>query len=164
MMPAILLELIGNNKTEAASNADLVAELKAEVDRYSAERQKMLGEAAKLQTQVKAYSAEVATLKEQVAGAAKMVEALKAENARLQSVAKHASLSNPQSIPQPSPAESYERLRQSYEKLMKDFQALKAQNAEALTSLKVLEDENEELMSELEKMRHPLNATSPRAG
>ncbi|HEX7031394.1 MAG TPA: hypothetical protein VF172_00185 [Nitrososphaera sp.] len=164
MMSTILLELIEGSRAGAQSSAELIAQLKAEVGRYSAERQKMLEDTAKLVTQVKSYSAEAAALKEQVAEAAKMVEELKAENARLQSMAKKVPPPTAQSTPQASSAVADEKLRQSYEKLVKDFQLLKAQNAEALTSLKVLEDENEELMLELEKMRHQLDAASTKAG
>ncbi|MEW6605346.1 MAG: hypothetical protein AB1351_11755, partial [Thermoproteota archaeon] len=82
-------------------------------------------------------------------------ETLKAENVRLQTAIKSAPAS-----PSPQPAVSDDKLRQSYEKLVKDNQALRAQSAEALTSLKVLEDENEELMLELEKMRNQLNSAS----
>jgi predicted nucleic acid-binding Zn-ribbon protein len=55
--------------------------------------------------------------------------------------------------------------QQSYEKLQKEFQALRAQGVKALTSLKVLEDENEELMQELDQLRNRLkNAAVPKAG
>ena len=69
---------------------------------------------------------------------AKLIETLKAENARLQSLQQF---------------QGDHKLKQSYEKLQKDFQQLRAQSADALTSLKVLEDENDELMAELEKAR-----------
>jgi hypothetical protein len=57
-----------------------------------------------------------------------------------------------------------DKFRQSYEKLVKDFQALRAQNAEALTSIKVLEDENDELMGELEKAKSESRTATPKAG
>jgi len=165
MMPAVLLDLIESNKTDAqSSNSELVAQLEAEIGRYSAERQKMLEDTSKLVAQVKSYSAEISTLKAQASESAKMVEALKAENARLQSITKSAPPPNAQSTLQPSSATADDRLRQSYEKLLKDFQMLRSQNAETITSLKVLEDENEELMQELERLRHQLNASSPKAG
>lgn len=165
MMPAVLLDLIESNKTDAqSSNSELVAQLEAEIGRYSAERQKMLEDTSKLVAQVKSYSAEISTLKAQASESAKMVEALKAENARLQSITKSAPPPNTQSTLQPSSATADDRLRQSYEKLLKDFQMLRSQNAETITSLKVLEDENEELMQELERLRHQLNASSPKAG
>lgn len=67
---------------------------------------------------------------------------LRAENARLQSELDKSA----------KPVQADEKLKQSYERLQQDIQALKAQNADALTSIKVLEDENEELMAELEKL------------
>lgn len=164
MMPAILSELIESNKDDTPSNLELVAQLKAEVGRYSAEKQKMLEDAAKLETQVQSYSAQVSMLQAQAAEAAKTVEALKTENARLQTMVKSAPLPTTQSTLQPSPATSDDKLKQSYEKLVKDYQLLRSQNAEAITSLKVLEEENEELMQELERMRQMLNATSAKAG
>lgn len=159
MMPAILSELIERGKTEAPSNSDLVAQLKVEVGRYSAERQKIIEDNIRLASQIKSYSTEIAALKEQATGAAKLIETLKAENARLQYTIKNAPAS-----PSTQPAPADDKLRQSYEKLVKDYQALRGQSAEALTSLKVLEDENEELMLELEKMRNQLNAASAKAG
>jgi phage shock protein A len=56
-------------------------------------------------------------------------------------------------------------LKQAYEKLQKEFQALRAQNADALASLKVLEEENEELTQELENLRNQIkNAAAPKSG
>jgi hypothetical protein len=56
-------------------------------------------------------------------------------------------------------------LKQAYEKLQKEFQALRAQNADALASLKVFEEENEELMQELENLRNQIkNAAAPKFG
>lgn len=156
MMPAVFLELIEKSKADAPSNADIVAQLKSEIGRYSAERQKIIEESARLASQVKSHSAEVAALKEQSTVTAKLVESLKAENARLQLAAK--------STPAPQPAMD-DKMRNSYEKLVRDFQALRAQNAEALTEIKVLEDENEELMLELEKAKNESrNAAAPKTG
>ena len=55
---------------------------------------------------------------------------------------------------------SDKKLRQSYEKLQKEFQQLRSQSAEAITSLKVLEDENEELRQELERLKNQQAAES----
>jgi predicted nucleic acid-binding Zn-ribbon protein len=49
-------------------------------------------------------------------------------------------------------------LKQAYEKITKEFQSLKAQSIEAITSLKVLEDENEELREEIETLRSQLKS------
>jgi chromosome segregation ATPase len=53
------------------------------------------------------------------------------------------------------------QLKQSHEKLQKEFQTLRVQNAEALTSLKILEDENEELSQELDRLRNQLKNATP---
>lgn len=158
-MSAVLSELVERSNTALSSNADLVAQLKAEVGRYGVERQKILEDNASLASQVQSYSAEVAARKEQVAGAARLIETLKAENARLQATLKNVS------APTPQPAQGNDKLKQSYEKLLKEFQELRAQSAEALTSLKVLEDENEELTQELDRMKNQSqNAAAPKAG
>lgn len=154
-MPAILSELVERSKTDVTSNADLVAQLKAEVSRYDAERQKIMEDNTRLASQVQSYSAEVAVLKEEAAGAARLIETIKAENARLQGALKNA--------PAPQPAQGDDKLKQSYEKLQKEFHELRAQSAEALTSLKVLEDENEELAQELDLLKNQSkNATQPK--
>lgn len=155
MMPTILSELIERGKAEASSDTDLVAKLKAEVGRYSAERQKIIEDNTRLASQITSYAAEVAALKEQTAGTTRLVETLKSENARL-----HSAMQNTPAVPSTQLSLADDKLKQSYEKLVKDYQALRAQCAEALTSLKVLEDENDELMLELEKMRNQINAAS----
>lgn len=150
-MPAVLLELI-----DKSTNADLVAQLKAEVGRYGAERQKMMEDNARLASQVQSYTAEVALLKEQAAGAVKLIEILRAENMCLQATLKNTPL---------QPAQGDDKLKQSYEKLLQEFNQLRAQSAEALASLKVLEDENEELMQELELLKNQSKtAAAPKAG
>jgi hypothetical protein len=89
----------------------------------------------------------------------RLIGILKAENARLQASIKNAPAPNFQ------PVLGDDKLKQSYEKLQKEFQALRAQSAEALTSLKVLEDENEELTQELELLKNrSKNAAAPKAG
>jgi chromosome segregation ATPase len=82
----------------------------------------------------------------------RLVEMLRAENARLQSELDKSA----------KPVQADEKLKQSYERLQQDIQALKAQNADALTSIKVLEDENEELMAELEKLSSHRGSALPR--
>jgi chromosome segregation ATPase len=156
-MPAILSELVERSNTAVSSNADLVAQLKAEAGRYGAERQKMMEDNTKLASQVQSYSAEIAALKEQAAGATRLIETMKAENTRLQAAHKN--------MPASQTIQGDDKLKQSYEKLVKEFQDLRAQTADALTSLKVLEDENEELTQELERMKsQSKNAAAPKAG
>jgi chromosome segregation ATPase len=157
-MPAILSELVERSNSVMSSNADLVAPLKAEVGRYDAERQKMMEDNTNLASQVQSHSAEVAALKEQAAWADRLIETLKAENASLQATRKN--------TPAPaSPIQGDDKLKQSYEKLVKEFQDLRAQTADALASLKVLEGENAELTQELERVKsQSKNAAAPKAG
>jgi chromosome segregation ATPase len=158
-MPAVLAELVEKSKTDTPSNADFVAQLNAEVAGYYAKRQKMIEDNTKLASQVRSYSAEVASLKEQTASAARLIETLKVENARLQAALKNALVPTPQSV------QGDDKLKQSYEKLQKEFQEMRAHSAEALASLKVLEDENEELAQELEGLKaQSKNAAAPKAG
>jgi len=159
-MPVILSELVERSKANASSEAGLVAQLKAELGKFGAERQKIIEDSARLASQLRSQSLELTTLKEQVASSAKTIEILKAENARLQTALKNATV--PKATVQSAPADD-NKLRQSYEKLQKEFQNLRSQSAEALTSLKVLEDENEELREELDQLKYAKNAATPKA-
>ena len=89
---------------------------------------------------------EALALKAQASAHARTIEILKSENARLQVAQKST----------PAPADN--GLKQAYDKLAKEFQSLKAQSIEAITSLKVLEDENEELREEIEVLRNQLKS------
>lgn len=122
VMPTVLSELVERGKTDAHSNAYVVAQLKAEVVRYSAERQKIMEDSMRLASQVKSYSVEIAALKDQAADAVKIIGALKTESACLQAALKHA-------LPTRSSqsALSDDKMRQSYGKLQKDFQVLRAE-------------------------------------
>lgn len=146
IMPTILSELVEKINAGESSSTYLVAQLKAEVDRYSAERKKIIEENIRHALQIKSSSVELNALKEKMAETTRLVETLKAENGRLQVALKAAPIASTQ------PSLPDDKIRQSYEKLLKDVQALRMQNAEALASLKVLEDENDELMLELEKL------------
>jgi chromosome segregation ATPase len=150
-MPAILSELAERSRIDT-SNADLVVQLKAEIFRYGTERQKGMEDSATLASQLRSYSTEVARLKEQASGAARLIETLKDENMRLQVALKN--------VPAPQTIQNDDKLKQSYEKLQKEIQVLRVQNAGALASLKVLEDENEELMQELERLKSQSKSTA----
>jgi chromosome segregation ATPase len=156
-MPSILLDLVERSMTDA-SNAGLVTQLKAELGRFSAEKQKMGEDNAKLASQLHSNSIEMAALKEQAANNAKTVEALRTENARLQTALKNEA----KAIVQVAPSD--DKLKQSYEKLQKEFQSLRSQSIDAITSLKVLEDENEELRQELDQLKsQSKKAAAPKA-
>lgn len=148
-MPAILSELASAASLQSSNNnanEALVAQLKVELARFGAERQKLMDESTRLASQLRTHANEVGALKAQVSASAKTIEALKAENIKLQTAPKSA----------PSDA-----AKQALEKLRQEFQALKAQNAEAITSLKVLEDENDELREEVEMLRSQVKNAPP---
>ena len=154
-MPAIFSEVVERSKADASTNADMMAQLRAELGRFGAERQKIMEDNIRLASQLRSSTNEVAALKEKFDNTAKIIETLKAENLRLQA-AKNATTSTAQTADP--------RLKESYEKLQKEFQQLRSQSAEAITSLKVLEEENEELNDELERLRSQMkNAPSLKA-
>lgn len=148
LMPLILAELV--EKSSSAASEALVAQLKAEIARAEAQCQKMTEDGARLAQQLKSASVETASLKEQLAGANRTIESLKAESARIQVAQK--------SVPQPA----FDRAQ--YDRIVREFQQLKAQSVEAITSLKVLEDENEELREELDALKgQAKTAPAPKA-
>jgi regulator of replication initiation timing len=155
-MPAILSELASAASLQSSNNnanEALVAQLKVELARFGAERQKLMDESTRLASQLRTYANEVGALKAQVSASAKTIEALKAENIKLQTV--------PKSAPAAQAAAPSDAAKQALEKLRQEFQALKAQNAEAITSLKVLEDENDELREEVEMLRSQVKNAPP---
>lgn len=150
-MPSILAELVAKSATSQNPDAELVAQLKAELAKFGSEKQKLLDESTRLASQLQSASNKVVALKAQASAGARTIEALRAENARLQVAHKSAPVQD-------------DGLRQSYDKLLKEFQLLKAQSIEAITSLKVLEDENEELREEVDVLRNQLkNALAQKA-
>ncbi len=137
LVPLILADLV--EKSSKPASDELVAQLRVEIACASAQGQKMAEDGARFAQQLKSASMEIASLKEQLAAAGKTIESLKAESARLQVAQMGA--------PQPALDKT------QYDKVVRELQQLRAQNAEAITSLKVLEDENEELREELDALR-----------
>jgi chromosome segregation ATPase len=137
LVPLVLAELV--EKASSSASENVIAQLRRAIADSDARCQKMIEDGAHLATQLKSAGSEVASLKEQLAAANKTIESLKAESARIQ-VAR-----------QSAPAPAIDRAQ--YDKIVKELQQLKAQNAEAITSLKVLEDENEELREELDGLK-----------
>jgi predicted nucleic acid-binding Zn-ribbon protein len=149
LVPLIMAELL--EKSSSATSEELIAQMRADIARSEAQCQKMAEDGARLVQQLQSTGAEVASLKEQLAGANRTIESLKSESARLQVAQKSA----------PAPAID----RGQYYKVVRELQQLKAQNAEAITSLKVLEDENEELREELDSLKGQAKAApAPKAG
>lgn len=142
-MAAILPELV--QKAEASSSVPSseakVVTLQAEISQLLIQIQKFMQDNAQQAAQFKALVAEIAASKEHVAGFERTIEALRAENSRL------AATKN-----QLQPAFD-DKMRLAYEKLAKEFHELRTQSVDAITSLKVLEDENDELREEIESLR-----------
>lgn len=152
-MPALLSELV--ERSASSSDAAAVEQLKTELNKFAAERQRLIEDGARLASQLKSSSAEVASLKEQAAAASRAAETLRAENARLKAAAVPAA---PTKAP---PAAADMMLKQSYERLVREFQQLRSQSIEAITSVKVLEDENTNLQEEIEMLRAQAKNASP---
>jgi chromosome segregation ATPase len=149
LVPLVLAELV--EKASSSASEDLVAQLRAGIADSDARCQQMAEDGARLATLLKSTTSEVASLKEQLAAANRTIESLKAESARIQ-VAQ-----------QSAPAPAIDRAQ--YDKIVRELQQLKAQNSEAITSLKVLEDENEELRGELDGLKGQAKAApAPKAG
>ncbi|HVX02609.1 MAG TPA: hypothetical protein VHA09_05605 [Nitrososphaera sp.] len=162
-MPAILSELAAavqpSNIDSSSTNEALIARLRAEIVRFGTERQKLMDENARLVSRLQIHASESASLEAQVSAAAITIETLKAEIARLK-----ISLKNAPPVPQVAAVPADASIKQAYEKLQKELQSLRAQNAETITSLKVLEDENDDLHEEVEMLRSQVkNAPVPKA-
>ena len=162
-MPAILSELIEKlGRNLPSSTAELVSDLKAQVVRLDVERQKLRDDNARLISQLQSEEMKISTLKVDTANSTALIEALKAENARLQTELKadttttsNTNITNTTTASKvANPIVSDDKIKQSYEKLQKEFQLLRSQNVEAITSLKVLEEENEELRQALDEMKN----------
>ena len=155
-MPSLLSELV--ERSASSSDAAVVGQLKTELGKFAAERQRLMEGGAQMASQLKSSSAEIASLKEQAVAASRAAEALRAENARLKAVAVPAA-------PTKAPSAAADMmLKQSYERLVREFQQLRSQSIEAITSVKVLEDENTNLQEEIEMLRaQAKNASAPKA-
>ncbi len=140
LVPAILSELLKANVSVSEDDAE-ARRLAAELESAVAERGKVIQQNNELRLQIQSYIAEVERLKKQALDAQQTADDLKVESARLQAAKSQ------------TPVAFDDRMKQAYEKLQKEFQALRAQNIEAITSLKVLEQENEELHEELDRLR-----------
>lgn len=163
-MPSILSELLDRQKVDGSSSADIIANVNSEINRLSTEKQKIMEENARLLSQLSSHTIEISNLKEQAAINIKTIEALNVENARLQAALKNAEATTAHTLPKSvAGIPSDDKLKQSHEKLQKEFHELRSQNIEAIASLKVLEDENEELRRELDQLRNQKNSAIVKA-
>ncbi len=149
LMPIILADLA--EKASKTASEELVAQLRAEKASVNVQNQKLVEDGARLAQQLKSAGAEITSLREQLSGAGRTIELLKVESAQLQMAQKG------------SPQPAIDRVQ--YDKIVREFQELKAVNAEAITSLKVLEDENEELREEIDALKAQAKAApAPKTG
>jgi chromosome segregation ATPase len=162
-MSAILSELIEKlNRNLPCSDADLVSDLKAQVVRLDTERQKLMDDNTRLISQLQSEQLEISTLKRDAANSTAVIEALKTENAKLQTALKAATTTTSNSkinntttaSKAANPIVNDDKIKQSYEKLQKEFQLLRSQSVETIASLKVLEEENEELRQALDETKN----------
>lgn len=122
----------------------VMAQLRAELQQFSLERQKLIDENGLLAQRARSAAAEIESLRSQNASLSRSLESLRAENARIQAAKTvTAAPSTATATTLSSAAADQQRLRQSYEKLVQEFNRLRSQSIEAITSLKVLEEENE---------------------
>lgn len=154
-MPAVLSELLEKSSkvdSSAAGAEAMVAQMRVELGRFSSERQKLIDDNTRLAAQVKSLSAEISTLKEQISTSSRTLDALRAENSRLAAT---------KSLPASQPHMPDDKVRQSYEKLVREFQDLRSQSIEAITSVKVLEEENNNLREEIDALRAQAKSAPP---
>jgi cell shape-determining protein MreC len=145
-MPSVLSELLGNSAENTSSNESL-QQLRTEMDRLQTEKIRIEEENTKLVSQARLQSSEILSLTDQLAVALKAVEALETEKSRLLPVIKRVPSSECL-----DPNDDAEKVS-LYEKLLTEVKELRSQHADAIASLKVLEDENEELRTELEQLK-----------
>jgi hypothetical protein len=160
LMSTILKELISSSRSSALELSHekerLVAQFKAELSKLENECKALADQNARLSLQLRTHANDVGALTAQAHTAAETIRALKDENTRLLSASKNPALGQF--------SNSNDVMKQRYERLQKDSQVLKAQNVEAITSLKVLEDENDELREEVEMLRNQAkNTAAPKA-
>jgi len=159
-MPAILSDLLARSSAQASqTDIDmLVNRLKSDLAISGSDRQKLLDENRRLESQLQVSTKEAIAYKSQLNLAVESIKRLEAETTKFSILSKSDSASRVTS------ASSDLVVKQSYERSHKELQALKAQYAEAITSLKVLEDENGELRDEVEMLRiHAKNPQAPKA-
>lgn len=140
----------------------VMAQLRAELQQFSLERQKLIDENGLLAQRARSAAAEIESLRSQNASLSRSLESLRAENARIQAAKTvTAAPSAATATTLSSAAADQQRLRQSYEKLVQEFNRLRSQSIEAITSLKVLEEENEALREELEMLKEKAKGAPP---
>ena len=148
-VPAIIGELISINQRSQSISAQQVD---AEKGAIQVQQEKLNGEIQSLFVKLETKEREVVSLEKLLEDSGKTVESLRAENLRLTSLSRNQEQ-------KPLTNDGNKTIQESYEKLQLAFQKLRAENIDAITSLKVLEDENDDLRKELESIRTQARAT-----
>lgn len=161
LVSVILSQLLEESKSAhvVSSKDEEINHLKEDVINLLAEIEKRTEENARLTHDVRSCNTKLISLNEQALDNSKLVERLKAENAQ-----PNAKLKSTVIPKVDGEAHHVDNSNQYCEKLQKELQKLRSQNVEAIASLKVLEEENEELQKELERLKNPTNSIISKAG
>lgn len=136
-IPSIMSELLLKATVES-NQKDTVEFLKKELEKVTQEK-------TALADKLSLLTSETWSLRNHISGMMEDLEKTRAENLQLSQKITSLSIRIPDA--------NNEGLRQSHEKLQKEFEKLRGQSIEAITSLKVLEEENEELQRELDGLK-----------
>jgi chromosome segregation ATPase len=149
----ILSDLVKKSKASDISNANFsnatdTEKLKTENIKLLADNEKKSIELSQKTLQIESQDSQLAALKVEMSEKAQLIDILTAQNSQLNAKLKATLLSRSTTESQ---AGDDNKLR--FEKLQNELQKLRIQNIEAITSLKVLEEENEQLQEELDQLK-----------
>ncbi|GEM_PF-1226596 len=156
-IPAIISELVekANSAPEKCNHEQLIADLKHELARSIEERENIANENVRLSFDLKAGILEIQSLKTQLEDCKKVI-------ANLNEAARHVNTARVEQATEAAKAAPQSAgVTQADEKVKKELQQLRHEHVEAIASLKVLEDENEELRNEIEALKAQLKNTAP---
>jgi chromosome segregation ATPase len=145
---SIMLELMSIDKSSQTGETTIID---AEREAMQSQLEKLNKYVPELVGKLDSKQSEVVALNGRVEEFIRAIEGLKAENLRLSALVKSNDLGGALN-------EETGTTRAVYEKLQSAFQDLRSQHIEAIASLKVLEEENDELRKEIESLRNQANA------
>jgi peptidoglycan hydrolase CwlO-like protein len=145
---SIMLELMSIDKSSQTGETTIID---AEKEAMQSQLEKLNKYVPELIGKLDSKQSEVVALNGRVEEFIRAIEGLKAENLRLSALVKSNDLGGALN-------EETGTTRAVYEKLQSAFQDLRSQHIEAIASLKVLEEENDELRKEIESLRNQANA------
>jgi chromosome segregation ATPase len=144
---SIMLELMSIDKSSQTGETTIID---AEREAMQSQLEKLNKYVPELVGKLDSKQSEVVALNGRVEEFIRAIEGLKAENLRLSALVKSNDLGGALN-------EETGTTRAVYEKLQSAFQDLRSQHIEAIASLKVLEEENDELRKEIESLRNQAN-------